>query len=247
MLSIYIDHALGDPVALIPILLASLILLVIGGIAVTFHMYRFANASVIDKPPIAGPLAKVSSSTELEECQVFLGTALFGAFGLGISVARFANTVKSGRAGSPGFNEAPGSSCFKSGSWSYQAEVTGVATDVCTSLASRALGWKIFHDKSKANPNVVVSEFPNGTLMTNVDGYRQNLTFVLLDENGDRGAAWMGQSACMLAMTTLLYDCSGSHGDTRGGMYFYGHDGVVGYGVDPTCVDSLGKKCGKNI
>ena len=210
-------------------------------------MCRFVNAFSIDKTSAAESLDHTNSSNQLQERQFFLSSALFGAFGFGISVGRFAKNVKSGRACSPAFNKAPGSSCFQSGSWSYKAEVTGVATDVCSSLASRAMGWKTFHDKSKANPNVVVSEFANGTIMTNVDGYRQNLTFVLLDENGDRGAAWMGQSACMLAMTTLLYDCSGSHGDTRGGMYFYGNDGVVGYGVDPTCVDSPGKKCGKYI
>ena len=172
---------------------------------------------------------------------------LIGAFGIGISVGRFAKAIKSGRVGTGKFNDAPGSTCFVSGSWTYQKEITSVADGVCHILAAKALGWKTFHDKSKANPSVVVSELPNGTFLTNVEGYRQNLTFVLLDENGDRGKAWMSESACMVAITTLLYDCSGRHGDTRGGMYFYGHDGLVGYGVDPTCVDSPGKKCGKNI
>lgn len=50
----------------------------------------------------------------------------------------------------------------------------------------------------------------------------------------------------MVAITTLLNDCFGDHDDTRGGLYAWGHDGVVAYTVDVECVDSPGKMCGPN-
>ena len=100
---------------------------------------------------------------------------------------------------------------------------------------------------SKANPNVIARTRSNGTALTNEDGFKQTLTFGILDQNGDKGRPFYGIDACITAVTTLLYDCTGEHGDTRGGMYFWGHDGVVGYTVDPTCVDSPGKTCGAYI
>ncbi|KAL8733998.1 MAG: hypothetical protein Q9166_001759 [cf. Caloplaca sp. 2 TL-2023] len=109
-----------------------------------------------------------------------------------------------------------------------------------------ALQWRVLSDPKKANPNVVFPGDPgNGWApLTNVDGYRQELTFALLDENGDRGKGWYTKPACMTAFKTLMYDCQGSNDDTRGGEYSWGHDGVVTYTLDATCVDSPGKKCG---
>lgn len=55
------------------------------------------------------------------------------------------------------------------------------------------------------------------------------------------------QPACAVALNTLLYDCHGDHDDTQGGEYAWGHDGVVAYTIDPTCIDSAGKKCPANV
>ena len=62
------------------------------------------------------------------------------------------------------------------------------------------------------------------------------LTFAVYDSNGERARAWMTREACEVAYGTLMYDCGGEHGDTIGGGYFYGRDGVAGYQVwDSVC------------
>lgn len=97
-----------------------------------------------------------------------------------------------------------------------------------------------------ANPNEVVSTWSNRTLLTNEDGYRQTLMFVLADENRDKGRLFYGMDACTTAITTLLYDCAGVNSDTKGALYFWGHDGVVAYSVDPTWVDGPRMTCGSH-
>ena len=191
----------------------------------------------------------VNSPSLVEERQVFLSTFIAGTFGLGFlagSTSRLALALSYKLKTTPAFNYAPGSYCYNSGSWSYQVTIASVIDRACTSLTSRALEWTKQNNASLADPFVEMTAFENGTVLTNKDGYQQKVTFTLLDRNGDKGAPWMTQSACVVAITTLLYDCAGSHGDTRGGAYIYGHDGLVAYGMDPTCVDSPGKKCGSN-
>lgn len=87
---------------------------------------------------------------------------------------------------------------------------------------------------------MVVGTRTHRTFLTSDDGFRQTLTFGLADKNGDKGRPFYGVDACMTAITTLLYDCAGVHSDTRGGLYFWGHDGVVAYSMDPTCVAGPG-------
>ena len=167
----------------------------------------------------------------------------YGAgFITGKQVQRFRDSKKY----KPGLGNAPGSGCFGSGSWSSQAPINDVASTACQNLADKALFWKQSGDKTKANPYVVVSSWSNGTFLTNEDGFRQTLTFGLVDENGDKGGPFYGADACMAAITTILYDCAGQNSDTEGGLFYYGHDGVVAYSVDPTCVDSPGKTCGSH-
>lgn len=63
------------------------------------------------------------------------------------------------------------------------------------------------------------------------DGYTMVLTFGVYDSNGVRARPWMTKEACTVAFETMMYDCGGEHGDTIGGGYFYGVDGVAGYQV----------------
>ena len=172
----------------------------------------------------------------LEERQVLVGIVI-GAFGVGVATGRIAQALRSSGATTPGFNIGPGSSCFKSGSWSYQSAVNAVTSYACQSLSSRAFDFMKNNNRAQMNPNIVVPILPNGSYLTNEVGYRQQFTFGLLDENGERGAPFTTQSACETAIAAILYDCSGSNSDTRGGGYSYGHDGVVTYILDPTCVD----------
>ena len=167
-------------------------------------------------------------------------------YGAGVFISKYAQRFHGSNKYKPGLGNAPGSACYGSGSWSFQAAIDDVAGTACQSLADTALSWQQSGDRTKANPYVVVSSWSNGTLLTNESGFRQNLTFGLVDENGDNGKPFYGVDACMAAITTILYDCAGQHSDTRGGLFFYGHDGVVAYSVDPTCVDSPGKTCGSH-
>ncbi len=69
------------------------------------------------------------------------------------------------------------------------------------------------------------------------------LTFAVYDSNWERARAWMTQEACVIAYTTMMYDCSREHDDTIGGGYFYGHDGVAGYQVDVVSIFLNPVKC----
>ena len=179
------------------------------------------------------------SSTDLgplEERQALAGIAI-GSFAAGIATGRISQALRSSSATTAGLNSGPGSACFKSGSWSYQAPVIAVVPFACNEITLRAVDFIKNKNTTQMNPNVVMLAFPNGSYLTNEAGYRQHITFGLYDQNGERGAPFTSQSACEMAMTAIMYDCSGSNSDTRGGVYFYGHDGVVGYVIDPTCVD----------
>jgi len=70
--------------------------------------------------------------------------------------------------------------------------------------------------------------------------------FVLADENRDKGSLFYGMGACTTAITTLWYDCAGVNSDTEGALYFWGHDGVAAYNVDPTWVDGPRMTCGSH-
>ena len=183
--------------------------------------------------------------SRIEDRQFFSALILL-FYGAGVITGKHIQLLRDHERYKPGLGNAPGSGCYGSGSWSFQAPINDVAEAACQRLTNSALFWQQTGDRSKANPYVVVSAWTNGTLLTNEFGFRQTLEFGLVDENGDRGRPFYGVDACMAAITTILYDCAGQHSDTEGGLFFYGHDGVVAYSVDPTCVDSPGKTCGSH-
>ena len=147
---------------------------------------------------------------------------------------------------SPGPGTGPGTYCFPSGSWSYKATIDEIVDPACTALANQALSWVKQDNQALANPSTMVQAYPNGTVLLNEEGFRQNLSVQLIDAYGARGGLYYSQEACALALRSVLYDCSGANGDTRGGIHFFGNDGVVAYGVDPICVGTPEKRCGAN-
>ncbi len=185
--------------------------------------------------------------SHIEDRQLLIPGLILGFFGAGIITGQHVQYVKDVQKYTPKLKSVSGSSCYKSGSWSFKEPIVDLANNVCQALTSRALTWQQSGNISSANPNVVASTWSNGTSLTNEAGFLQTLTFGLFDQNGDKGRPFYGMDACMTAVTTLLYDCAGGHGDTKGGLYFWGYDGVAGYNMDPTCVDSPGKTCGAHI
>ncbi|KAL8706585.1 MAG: hypothetical protein Q9201_000398 [Fulgogasparrea decipioides] len=136
------------------------------------------------------------------------------------------------KANSPGLDRAPGSMCYRAGPWVHQQRVLELADYACVQLTSRALTWVAQHNNSLANPDVRMERFFDGSPFKDNDGTPRTLTFLMLDVNGEKGRPWYGKDQCVLAIQTLMYDCEGGNvGNTRGGMYYYGHDGVVAYGL----------------
>ena len=173
---------------------------------------------------------------------------LMGSFIAGLLTARLfeylRNTARSTKKRVAGWGTGPGTYCFPSGSWTYKEPINEVANDTCTTLTSRALDWMRSDDTALMNPTLNVQSYSNGTFLLNEDGFRQGFSIALIDANGLKGAPFYNHAACMQALRTILYDCSGANNDTRGGLYFYGNDGVVSYGVDPVCIGTPEKPCG---
>lgn len=163
--------------------------------------------------------------------------------GVGLAYGRVHQAMESRVAHSPGFNKAPGSICYNSGSWTLQQPVLDLVDSVCLTLTPRALTWITRNNRDLANPKAQIRKFANGTVLRNEDGMEQELAFTIIDVNGAKAKPWLDQDSCVMALKTLLYDCWGKHADTKGGWYFYGNDGVTGYGLDATCVD---QRCGSN-
>ncbi len=183
--------------------------------------------------PASSPESVAVLSSEIapsivEERQLVLLGITLGAYGLGIISGRLSQSIKTIVTFKPGPNRAPGSGCISQGGWFKQASVDGLTDTACTLLMNRALTWT---NPNQANPNAVFRNDINGSTLMTEDGYTMLLTFAVFDSNGNRARPWITQEACVVAFTTLLYDCSGEHDDTIGGGYFYGHDGVVGYQV----------------
>ena len=182
-------------------------------------------------PESGAVLSSAIAPSIIEERQLALLGVTLGAYGLGIISGRLSQSIRTTIATKPGPNRAPGSGCILQGGWFKQALVDGLTDMACTLLMNRALKWT---NPDQANPNVVFRNDINGSPLTTEDGYTILLTFAVFDSNGDRARPWITQEACVVAFTTLLYDCSGEHDDTIGGGYFYGHDGVAGYQVGVT-------------
>lgn len=163
--------------------------------------------------------------------------------GVGLAYGRVDRFIRNRAAHTPGLNRAPGSLCYRSGSWTFQQPVLDLADTACTVLTPHALSWVARNNRGLANPTTTVGHSSNGTVLRNEDGMKQEVRFYMFDVNGARGKPWLDGDSCVMALRTLLYDCSGEHGDTRGGLYFYGNKGVAGYGFDAQCVD---RRCGSN-
>ena len=176
----------------------------------------------------------------LEERQLFLLGVTLGAYGLGILSGRLSQAIKTTVSTQPGPNRAPGSGCISRGGWFKKDLVNGLTAPACEILINHALKWT---NPARANPNVVFRNDIHGTPLTTEDGYTMLLTFAVYDSNWERARAWMTQEACVIAYTTMMYDCSGEHDDTIGGGYFYGHDGVAGYQVDVVSIFLNPVKC----
>ncbi|KAI4248977.1 MAG: hypothetical protein LQ352_005783 [Teloschistes flavicans] len=167
---------------------------------------------------------------------------VIGFLGVGIALGRLVTYTQDVSSHIPGLNRAPGSACYKYGPWTKQAPVQELMDYGCNIITSRAMTFLKVNNTALANPSVGFSTFANGTLFRDEDGKGRVLTFLMVDLNGPNGWLWYGKDQCMLAMQTLLYDCVGDHADTRGGMYYFGHDGVVGYGF--TMMKGEGKSGG---
>lgn len=72
-----------------------------------------------------------------------------------------------GRGGLPDVKRQPGSSCFKSGSWTSNDLIEFLLDTVCTDLKSRALAWKKYPGAKRTIRSSAI----------NVEGFNQNLTF----------------------------------------------------------------------
>ncbi len=86
----------------------------------------------------------------------------------------------------------------------------------------------------------------DGTYLYNEDGFRQHLIFANIDENGEKGKPFYTYEACVVAITSILYDCMGKNSDALGGAHWFGKDASAGFIIDPTCVGTPDKKCGSN-
>ncbi|KAL8708160.1 MAG: hypothetical protein Q9220_006921 [cf. Caloplaca sp. 1 TL-2023] len=182
-------------------------------------------------------------SHQVEERQA--GIILFAAFaswGTGLLTGRYIQYRRDQAYYKPGINNFQGSACHRSGIWSANSAIEQIIPQVCNQLGAQSLRWVRENNKALANPKYVITG-AGGKEFINNEGYKISITATLWDENGDRGIPFINQISCVLAMQTLLYDCRGDHLDTRGGNFFYGHDGVVGYSVDPNCISTTKKRC----
>ncbi len=169
-----------------------------------YTVLTLCAVSLTSASPVTHPESDVSA---LEDRQIILPRIIFGSYGAGLYTGRHVQSVKDEVKYAPGLNNASGALCHKFGTWSFQAPINDIAEPACQGLTSRALSWQRTGDKAMANPNVVVGTWSNRTLLTNEDGYRQTLIFVLADENRDTERLFYGMGACMTAITTLVYDC----------------------------------------
>ncbi|KAL8827244.1 MAG: hypothetical protein Q9170_007092 [Blastenia crenularia] len=185
-------------------------------------------------------------SLQLENRQLVAGLILTGTAGAGMLAGRYRQWRKDLAASRPGINNAQGSACHRSGSWFSTKEIASVMEHGCYVLAMQALSWQKTGNKHLMNPEYLIVSHPDGSEFFDEQGNKITLTVTLWDENGDRAGPWINREACLAAMETILYDCRGSNPDTRGGSFFYGHDGVAGYSVDPNCFPTPGKACPKN-
>lgn len=179
-------------------------------------------------PAIVGA-PDTSLSHDRRQVTIVAGVTV-GSLAVGMYFGRVVQYKNDRNSHKPGFGNAPGSVCYQEGPWTLQQPVLELVNYACVLLTSRALQWAALHNNTLANPDVSMRRFANGTLFRDENGTPRVLTFLMLDVNGERGRPWYGKEQCVLAMQTLMYDCGGDHADTRGGMYYYGHDGVVGYG-----------------
>ena len=179
-------------------------------------------------PESAAVHSPVIAPSIIEERQLVLLGVTLGAYGLGIISGRNPKSLKTSSATKPGPNRVSGSGCIVQGARINQASVKGLTDMACTLLMKRALTWT---NPDRANPNAVFRNDISGSTLMSEDGYTMRLEFAVYDSNGARARPWMTQETCVVAFTTLLYDCSGERGNTIGGGYFYGHDGVAGYQV----------------
>ncbi|KAL8731228.1 MAG: hypothetical protein Q9181_004371 [Wetmoreana brouardii] len=180
----------------------------------------------------------------LEDRQGFvIAGAIFGSWGVGMLTGRYTQWRNDLKSFKPGLNNAQGSACHQSGSWIDNAAIEPIIEQGCNMLGARTLRWLSTGNKHLMNPKYTIYNLPNSQEIFDKEGYKITITVTLWDENGERILPWHNRDSCVLAMQTLLYDCRGENSDTRGGTYFYGHDGVMGYSVDPNCMSGPGKIC----
>ncbi|KAI9775326.1 MAG: hypothetical protein M1835_005863, partial [Candelina submexicana] len=207
---------------------------------VTAQLSLLAGAIPLEDHSVVALRSGISHSTNIEERQTAI-VVVGAAIALGVIAGRWAQSNKD----AVGLNQNPGSNCFQSGSWTKQDRIlSDMVPPICDGLVARALTWQ--KDNSEPNPYYAPTMWSDGTYLLNEDGFRQSLTFGMIDENGERGKSFYTKEACVVAFTTILYDCVGSNSDTRGGVHFFGHDAVAGYYLDPNCVGSPDKKCGSS-
>lgn len=191
-------------------------------------------------PPAQVEAQDDSLSHERRQADGIIAGVVIAFLGVGIALGRLVQYAQDVSKSIPGLNRGPGSACYKFGPWTKQEPVAELIDYACNILPPRAMTFLKKNNTDMANPNVSFHYFKNGTRFRDEDGKQRLLTFLMVDLNGPNGVPWYNKDSCTLAMQTLLYDCVGDHADTRGGMYYFGHDGVVGYGFTMMKGESLG-------
>lgn len=189
------------------------------------------------------PLPEVASyGLEPRQAGVIMG-ALVGSWGVGALTGRYIQWRRDLAAVRPGLNNAQGTACHQSGSWFSTADIASAIERGCNRLGEQSLMWLKTNNKRLKNPRYTIVSRPDGKEYVDANGYKITITMTLWDENGKVALDWINHQSCVLAMQTILYDCRGYNPDTRGGSFFYGHDGVAGYSLDPNCMSRPGKSC----
>ena len=129
-----------------------------------------------------------------------------------------------------------GAACFDHGSRTNSDQIEPLIDTVCTDLISRKLTWEhVDNDQDQyKNPMVTYNASLNGDTLWNIEHHRQNLTFVLYDQNGGKGGVedqYMTKEYCNQAYQQFLHICvQQQEGSTKGGVW-YSDDGLVAYSV----------------
>ncbi|MCJ1240081.1 hypothetical protein MMC14_008081 [Varicellaria rhodocarpa] len=120
------------------------------------------------------------STPAISEHQVGIAGVIIGvlgAAGIGIAVGYEADEISH----VPGAGSNPGTTCSKSGSWSYQSVINDIVSAACYQITSKVLDWQRHDDTSLMNPYMIVYGNTTAQPLLNEDGFRQSVSFRLYD------------------------------------------------------------------